>query len=579
MIRSAGATVSLRQSRPFVSFQRPGTDGFCKPCAELAEAHDSCHAFTVVPYSKDVNGTITTSFSATVDGAPSGCCQANSCVGTYFESQVAMGFSGDKVFFEYQAFAGEDWFEVAIGLYDDNSNLKGCKVYRGNAMDEFTDDHFEIPSDGNYKLGFFAGSYDRTGGTALGATLKVKAFQMTAPVGSPTRPIEASLDASSRVAMATADTSRVLTEGPEAAARAAAAAKALLPRQPEVDQPQPRRNPVPRLNRNRRALQPTGRPDASADNEGQPIASGGAESSAARSLHGVTSKRTDGSTSLAPARFVQKEWIFGQNMGFICYNITDDGAATIAQPIRDCTESCQSNPESCAPGKVGPSQSASCECQMCVARPNNFMNMDSEACNQAYLHSAKIGTAPNPMILGLACCCVGISRMGATDPETWADCQAAAESTEPEWHKDGYLPCVHRPGNKIGADDEYCNLHYVTSVQVGSTPNPKVMSEGCCCDGYDGQSTDSCNALEEEVTTPKCVAIPANEMKLDDDFCNNQYEATVAVGQAPNDIMMACCSCDGYTSTESCGALVARAKLRAFPPHFLRTAKEETGGS
>jgi len=183
------------------------------------------------------------------------------------------------------------------------------------------------------------------------------------------------------------------------------------------------------------------------------------------------------------------------------------------------------------------------------------------------------------MILGLACCCVGISRMGATEPESWADCQAAAESTEPEWHKDGYLPCVARPGNKMGADDEYCNLHYVTSVQGGSDPNPKVMSEGCCCDGYDGESTASCSALEEEATTPMCKAIPANEMHVDDDFCNDQYEATVAVGQAPNDIMMACCSCDGYTNTESCGALVARAKLKAFPPKFLRAAKEETGGS
>ena len=101
----------------------------------------------------------------------------------------------------------------------------------------------------------------------------------------------------------------------------------------------------------------------------------------------------------------------------------------------------------------------------------------------------------------------------------------------------------------------------------------------CIRDSYDGESTDSCSALEEEATTPMCKAIPANEMHVDDDFCNDQYEATVAVGQAPNDIMMACCSCDGYTNTESCGALVARAKLKAFPPKFLRAAKEETGGS
>ena len=71
---------------------------------------------------------------------------------------------------------------MAIGLYDEDSHLEQCKVYRGNAMDDYTNDYFDIPDLGNYKLGFFAGSYDRTGGTVLGATLKVKAFQMTVPI-------------------------------------------------------------------------------------------------------------------------------------------------------------------------------------------------------------------------------------------------------------------------------------------------------------------------------------------------------------------------------------------------------------
>ena len=48
-------------------------------------------------------------------------------------------------------------------------------------MDNFTTDYFDIPGSGNYKLGFFVGSYDRSGGTVLGATLKVKKFQMTVP--------------------------------------------------------------------------------------------------------------------------------------------------------------------------------------------------------------------------------------------------------------------------------------------------------------------------------------------------------------------------------------------------------------
>ena len=68
---------------------------------------------------------------------------------------------------------------MAVGLYDEASTLHTCKVYRGNHMVSFTNDYVDIHTSGKYKLGFFAGSYDRTGGTVLGATLKVKAFQVT----------------------------------------------------------------------------------------------------------------------------------------------------------------------------------------------------------------------------------------------------------------------------------------------------------------------------------------------------------------------------------------------------------------
>ena len=45
-------------------------------------------------------------------------------------------------------------------------------------MSDFTADNFNIPDSGNYKLGFFAGSYDYSGYTALGAKLEVKLFQI-----------------------------------------------------------------------------------------------------------------------------------------------------------------------------------------------------------------------------------------------------------------------------------------------------------------------------------------------------------------------------------------------------------------
>ena len=83
-----------------------------------------------------------------------------------------------------QASAGgtltHDWFEVAVGLYDEASTLHTCKVYRGNHMVSFTNDYVDIHTSGKYKLGFFAGSYDRTCFGVLGATLEVKAFQIVA---------------------------------------------------------------------------------------------------------------------------------------------------------------------------------------------------------------------------------------------------------------------------------------------------------------------------------------------------------------------------------------------------------------
>ena len=118
-------------------------------------------------------------------------------------------------------------------------------------MDDYTNDYFDIPDLGNYKLGFFAGSYDRTGGTVLGATLKVKSFQMTAPAQHRAATLQRAASgvamATSGVAMATAGSSRVLPPGPEAAARTEAAAKANPNPNPNPNA-NPNANPKPNLN-------------------------------------------------------------------------------------------------------------------------------------------------------------------------------------------------------------------------------------------------------------------------------------------------------------------------------------------
>ena len=253
-------------------------------------------------------------------------------------------------------------------------------------------------------------------------------------------------------------------------------------------------------------------------------------------------------------------------MGFQCYNITDTAGSTNKEAHEHCTSSCQSKPETCAPYQTGSSQSGECECHMCVARPMNFMGLDSEDCNRAYLLSAKIGHNPNIQILSLACCCVGLARIGLTEPETWESCQKATHHNNEgaDWmDDDDYLPCDARPGNGIGATKAFCNQHYVMSQQMGVPPNPTVMSEGCCCNGYGGESKESCEAVKEEASKTKCVARPGNELNLDDDYCNTQYETTVAKGQAPNGMIMSSCCCAGFDGeTEASCGLKEAAKVK-----------------
>ena len=80
-----------------------GTDGLCKPCASSTKAHSSCSQYSRANFSKDTQNTVTTSFSAEVDHAPGGCCSANSCVGSYTESQLVSAEAGQRVYFDYKA--------------------------------------------------------------------------------------------------------------------------------------------------------------------------------------------------------------------------------------------------------------------------------------------------------------------------------------------------------------------------------------------------------------------------------------------------------------------------------------------
>ena len=82
--------------------QEGAYSGSCTSCPDPTKSHYSCRGFYGQSFFEDANGTITTSFSATVNQAKGGCCTANSCVNSYFESQVFSMAKGDQVYFDYK---------------------------------------------------------------------------------------------------------------------------------------------------------------------------------------------------------------------------------------------------------------------------------------------------------------------------------------------------------------------------------------------------------------------------------------------------------------------------------------------
>jgi hypothetical protein len=89
--------------------------------------------------------------------------------------------SGDGVRFEYNAQGGGDWYEAAIVLYKiDNGgreSIDQVRLVRGLRLNSFVEEEFtSVGASSNYMLRFFMASYDKSGGTVLGAKMTIKFF-------------------------------------------------------------------------------------------------------------------------------------------------------------------------------------------------------------------------------------------------------------------------------------------------------------------------------------------------------------------------------------------------------------------
>jgi len=99
------------------------------------------------------------------------------CIAGYADTDVYTLASGSTVTYDFAAQGGSDWYEVGVVLMQGGSVITQ-KLFRGKSG-SFSGTLATIGSTGSYFVRFFLGSYDRTGGTALGASLIVNGFSFS----------------------------------------------------------------------------------------------------------------------------------------------------------------------------------------------------------------------------------------------------------------------------------------------------------------------------------------------------------------------------------------------------------------
>ncbi|NER21596.1 MAG: hypothetical protein F6J96_13030 [Symploca sp. SIO1C2] len=93
--------------------------------------------------------------------------------GPYVRSDPFQAFAGDRIAVDFSAQQGSDAYEVFGFLVETGSNTRTQLFAKRGDQVPFNPINGTVPADGEYEFEFVCGSYDKTGGLALGASLFV----------------------------------------------------------------------------------------------------------------------------------------------------------------------------------------------------------------------------------------------------------------------------------------------------------------------------------------------------------------------------------------------------------------------
>lgn len=147
-------------------------------CSAGTNHHSTCTWSSTAATVTGTRAPYTIRAQGLVEQSSSGCTTANSCVMGMFETTKYHSLcQGDLIEAVYTASQGGDWFEVAMGLYQGtpgyNPTFIEKMTYCGSSVTNATAT-FQLPQNGDFFVRIFGASYDRTGGTVLGATLTLE---------------------------------------------------------------------------------------------------------------------------------------------------------------------------------------------------------------------------------------------------------------------------------------------------------------------------------------------------------------------------------------------------------------------
>lgn len=174
--------IAAADEKKCMYFEAKDKCGYTEKCHVANKVHEGCNGAHVKREQGSGGETIlhSTMHVPTNSDVTDQCLGSNSCLAGMLQTTSYYVCDGDRVEYSFKAEGGGDWYECGIVLYKGtpgSGEIVNSRFHRGNKLVSYVSDDFTVSEAGDYYLGFFSASYDKTNGGYLGAKMYIKSFE------------------------------------------------------------------------------------------------------------------------------------------------------------------------------------------------------------------------------------------------------------------------------------------------------------------------------------------------------------------------------------------------------------------